>query len=369
MNLKNYFYRQYYEKLGYPAQGGGSDEFNQRNRILEEHRPNAEMLSSLQLKQYFESQSNFQSIEITTQYPGLFVGSGYIHETGNEGEIKLGFFFDHTTGLPVVPGSSVKGVLRSVFPSFSSLLDKKVLPDTEQADEIQLAKADYLKVLFQEIGIETPDEWEEFVHQLELHMFEGLDISRTDENDNINYLSICKRDKFFDAVPNQSNEQGRIMGMDSITPHGSDTLKNPIPLPFTKVLPEVKFCFQFLLFNSEFPKGKISSEQKRQLFNNILLDHGVGAKTNVGYGQFYGTREEKEEKEEIYSAGDKLHGVVKSFDNNGDANIYVEEIDRQRKIRKKDIEREGIQIGEEVTLVLVRERRKTKVRDRDLKVI
>ncbi|MEZ4966913.1 MAG: RAMP superfamily CRISPR-associated protein [Saprospiraceae bacterium] len=55
------------------------------------------------------------SFRLKTTYPGLLIGSGYQHETGAEGELKLGFFFDHTSGLPVIPGSSVKGVLRSVF--------------------------------------------------------------------------------------------------------------------------------------------------------------------------------------------------------------------------------------------------------------
>src|ERR1035437_1606321 len=50
-----------------------------------------------------------------TTYPGLATGIGTMHETGEEGEYKLGLAFDHTTGLPFIPGQSVKGLLRSVF--------------------------------------------------------------------------------------------------------------------------------------------------------------------------------------------------------------------------------------------------------------
>jgi len=65
---------------------------------------------------------NFDRIELTTVYPGLLIGSGYPHESSVIGELKLGFHFDYTTGLPVIPGSSIKGVLRDAF--------EKMEPDT-----------------------------------------------------------------------------------------------------------------------------------------------------------------------------------------------------------------------------------------------
>jgi CRISPR-associated protein Cmr6 len=68
----------------------------------------------------------YQGFLLKTTYPGLLIGSGYIHEAvGNDKSkteaFKIGFFFDHITGMPYIPGSSVKGVLRSAFP----LKDKK----------------------------------------------------------------------------------------------------------------------------------------------------------------------------------------------------------------------------------------------------
>ena len=43
------------------------------------------------------------------------MGVGYQHETGAMGEAKIGFYFDYTTGLPCLSGSSVKGIIRSAF--------------------------------------------------------------------------------------------------------------------------------------------------------------------------------------------------------------------------------------------------------------
>ena len=42
-----------------------------------------------------------------TAYPGMVMGVGYQHETGAMGEAKIGFYFDYTTGLPCLSGSSV----------------------------------------------------------------------------------------------------------------------------------------------------------------------------------------------------------------------------------------------------------------------
>jgi CRISPR-associated protein Cmr6 len=64
-------------------------------------------------------------------------------------------------------------------------------------------------------------------------------------------------------------------------------LKNPIPITFLKVLPDVEFSFNFILQDHQKIDEKlVSIKRKIALFKQILLDFGIGAKTNVGYGQF-----------------------------------------------------------------------------------
>jgi len=98
--------------------------------------------------------------------------------------------------------------------------------------------------------------------------------------------SIYDRDIFFDAVIAQAEKKGngRILCSDSITPHGGDNhdnpLKNPTPITFLKIASGCKLKFRFKLAGSEEEK-----ELKRKLFKEILTTVGVGAKTNVGYGQ------------------------------------------------------------------------------------
>ncbi len=84
---------------------------------------------------------------------------------------------------------------------------------------------------------------------------------------------------FYDAYIAKTENDGRIFGSDFITSHFSDekegVFKEPNPIKFLKILPDVTFVFQF---NVE--------EKYVQFFKDVLLDFGIGAKTNVGYGKF-----------------------------------------------------------------------------------
>lgn len=172
---------------------------------------------------------NSQTFTLETIYPGLLIGSGYNHpklkDTNND--FQLGFFFDHTTGLPIISGSSIKGMLRSVCEKKRFMEDvyKQVIP---------------------------------------LNIFE--------DNETV----------FYDAYITSTHDEnkGRIFGSDYITSHYSNEengmFKEPNPIKFLKVLSGVTFKFQFGFINDEY----------LDIFKQIILDFGLGAKTNVGYGKF-----------------------------------------------------------------------------------
>ena len=248
-----------------------------------------------------------EKLRFKTTYPGLTLGTGYTHETGELGEFKLGFFFDHTTGYPCIPGSTVKGCLRSMFP-------KK---EGDEADELSNAseKYNYLASVIRElpgvlesilIEYELGEEYDQkehpkreaFIDRLEMEIFDGKKpIEKKDGIIENQPICIYERDIFFDAylVSTQhpeikrSSYQNRkpFIGDDYITPHVNrkkpelSPFTNPIPLMFLKILPEVTIQFQFDVKN-----GLLTKEQKEELFRRLLLDFGIGAKTNVGYGQF-----------------------------------------------------------------------------------
>jgi CRISPR-associated protein Cmr6 len=208
-------------------------------------------------------------IVLQTTYPGLLLGSGYAHGSGLLGELKLGFFLDYTTGLPVVPGSSVKGVIRSIWPMQPKALKK---------NDLYVAAEQAMQYYVNEVaGLEnwTTNE----IMQLELQIFGAFkpDPGKTQRG-------TCA---FHDAFPVRADANGKLLATDFITPH-KEPMKNPIPIGFLKVLPEVRFAFRFDLPEAGYiVNGKpISADLVRKIFKAILLDYGVGAKTNVGYGQF-----------------------------------------------------------------------------------
>lgn len=196
-------------------------------------------------------------IPLKVQYPGLVTGVGINHEIKVDGEFKLGMHFDWTYGMPVVYGSSVKGVLRSAL-----------IAKVEKGKIIEY-DGFFLKEL-------TEREWtQEEIKTLFNAVFEGKNAKG--EN-----LSIYDRDVFFDAVITAPDSKKRILCSDSITPHGDNPLKNPTPLGFVKIAPGCKMEFRFCLREN---CDLLTAANKKDLFRKILTTVGIGAKTNVGYGQ------------------------------------------------------------------------------------
>lgn len=200
-------------------------------------------------------------VELTTLYPGLVTGVGISHEAKIEGEFKLGVHFDWTYGMPVIYGSSVKGVLRNYFKDFCN----DVIKDrTFETDVLERFENDIFG------NDEKKGKWK------------------------VADKSIYKRDIFFDAVIVKADKKGRILCSDSITPHGGENhdnpLVNPTPLTFMKIAPGCKIEFRFKLVDSivkdkEGKKYILTAKEKQDIFQEILTTVGVGAKTNVGYGQ------------------------------------------------------------------------------------
>lgn len=255
-NIGDFYNKKYFESLGFDhllekeksTKHGKTNDADKNN--LE--RSNRKLLSSdlpLVISNPLEGKDKrYYSFRLKVLYPGLVTGVGLNHEVSLEGEFKLGMHFDYTTGLPVIYGSSVKGVLKSYFIDYC----KK-----EDADTNKLLDA----------------------------VFEG--VSMVDQE----ALPMFKRDVFFDAVIVKGNKEGKILCADSITPHDENPLNNPIPLTFMKIASGCEIEFRFLLNETKIGENDVfTPEQKVELFKQILLEVGIGAKTNVGYGQFEETK-------------------------------------------------------------------------------
>lgn len=197
--------------------------------------------------------SGFEKLTFQTVYPGLLVGLGVNHGVPVDGDFKVGFQFDYTSGLPVIPGSSIKGMIESMFPT------------DDKTEEECKARCSYIKRLLNEQGIKCSHDCDvlELAKNIFKHEGAGFDI-------------------FMDGLMTGIAENQRYyLGDDYITPHKNE-FSDPVPIQIIKVLPGVEFTFWFK--TSVF---KINDQRvdKLKLFKRILLDIGIGAKTNVGYGR------------------------------------------------------------------------------------
>jgi CRISPR-associated protein Cmr6 len=244
----------------------------------------------------------FFSVRLKTTYPGLLVGTGYNHDFPEQGVSKIGFFFDHTTGLPIIPGSSVKGLLRASFPGQDLQRleeeENKNNPDQDRMAMLRTladGKSAYLRYCLREIGLEVEDDaqWDTWIAQVEAEVFTGAVAGAGGRQAAMSQRFVCH-----DAVIVDS--QGRVMAPDVLTPHkaihgeASDQVAEPNPIPFVKVIPGTTFQFTFQATDEYLIDGvkvpaTLRANELIALCKKILLDRGAGAKTNVGYGQFEDT--------------------------------------------------------------------------------
>lgn len=239
MNQQYLFNVKYYENL---AEGSVSGDYEKINRQLTEAK-------YAQSKEEMELCS--QSLAFMVEYPGIMVGTGYDHEAGaisgsNNDEIKTGFSLDYVSGLPYIPGSTVKGVLRSAFHKHSAYISELLSCEEKTVEELELA--------FFENG----------------------------------------KDIFLDAFPVQADPEGKLLGNEYITPHKAsdpryDGLTGINPIHMLKVRPGVTVLFRFILqdsvVESDGQQYLIKQETKLALFGKLLEEYGIGSKTNTGVGR------------------------------------------------------------------------------------
>lgn len=211
--------------------------------------------------QYHESsflqplQDILLSFEMAVEYPGLLIGIGNSHQANIKGEISLGFNFDYVTGLPYIPGSSLKGKLASVFKYHDYILDMLNIKDIDNNKKEELVKK--IKTAIFGNDNDTP----------------GTDI-------------------FIDSFVSDYNNK-KILKLDHLAPHHQNerllTLGEVNVITMLRLAPGTKIKFNFILNDSIIEvDGKkthiIKKNDKINLFKEIIKDFGIGAKTNVGYG-------------------------------------------------------------------------------------
>ncbi len=244
-NMNYCFNVEYFEDIDLLNKGDDtSNRLKKRNREIVEFK-----FGDMTLFKNWQGVSN-ACFSLYTSYPGVMLGIGNPHNISKDDAVKCGFSFDYVTGVPYAPGSSLKGVLRSFFPEIGF------------NDDINEEKKKLIELLISDIcGEESAHKID--VNELRDSIFENNDV-------------------FLGAVPKELGAP--IMEMEYITPH-KEPLKNPTPIKFMKIKPNVELAFFFKLNDYKMEDTVlVSAEQKKDLFRQILLLSGIGAKTNVGFG-------------------------------------------------------------------------------------
>lgn len=244
MNMHYYYNVEYFQDTLLAGANEASQIYTKHNTTIYDFkfRDDSYLKSIMEEEQLKE---DIKSFSLQTVYPGLFIGSGYQHDGSFEGvknAIIGGFYFDYVTGLPVIPGSTVKGMLRSYFQEGEKWSMVKELAKKPEADLEKMIE----------------------------NFFEGKDV-------------------FIGGFPATDRGRGtQMLDSEYITPH-KDQFKNPIPLSLLKIRPGIRFEFVFLLYDYIDVDEKtiiMTADEKKELYKKLLRLGGIGAKTNVGFGQF-----------------------------------------------------------------------------------
>lgn len=225
INLHLLYNKTYYSHLGQEDFEESLTRYNKQmfDSVFDHHRD------------YKPSPLATHTLILETAYPGMMVGSGNPHG-GNlsESDMKNGFTFDYVTGQPVIPGSTVKGLLRTCFTSYPQVVSE-VLGVMGRTDVTDIAA-------------------------LDTEIFKEGDI-------------------FLDAVLFAGDAKGHIMGSDAMAPHTKEH-ESASAYILLKVLPGVRFEFRFILSD-----GTLSAEEKVDLFSRLIRLFGLGSRTNAGFGR------------------------------------------------------------------------------------
>ncbi len=223
------------------------------------------------------------SVFCKVKYPGMLTGMSLFRgpesETGeqnsdtianvNNDKLDGGITLDSVTGYPYLPGSTVKGILRTPFrenPEFAGAIIQDALKNT--------------------------GEWSiEEIAEFETRVFGNRNVES--EGQDVEADISQGEDSFLDAYPVTADPgiSAQLLDLETLavpksdTPKGWEQLRQANVLSFLKIRPGVIFQFRFLGEDIELSSGRmITIKQRTRIYGRILEIMGAGAKTNSGYG-------------------------------------------------------------------------------------
>lgn len=192
----------------------------------------------------------------------LITGIGQTHPN------EVGMVFDHTMGIPYVPASSVKGIVR--FAHMLELIKSDNIKEYKESDKDgeYIVESD-LKTLIPAIFGGDADEEKE--GKKKIKKLKGKVIFLDAYPAKVPDLHVDIMNPHYGDYYN--DEKGEIPPADYLAPN---------PIKFLTVKKGTVFTFRALVSKD----SVFLLQPVKTAFENALKDEGVGAKTAVGYGRF-----------------------------------------------------------------------------------
>lgn len=192
----------------------------------------------------------------------LITGIGQTHPN------EVGMVFDHTMGIPYVPASSVKGIVR--FAHMLELIKSDNIKEYKESDKDgeYIVESD-LKTLIPAIFGGDADEEKE--GKKKIKKLKGKVIFLDAYPAKVPYLHVDITNPHYGDYYN--DEKGEIPPADYLAPN---------PIKFLTVKKGTVFTFRALVSKD----SVFLLQPVKTAFENALKNEGVGAKTAVGYGRF-----------------------------------------------------------------------------------
>jgi CRISPR-associated protein Cmr6 len=193
---------------------------------------------------------------------------------GSKGALEAGFTFNRY-GLPILPGSSVKGVARTW--ALSQIAEKSGAQDLGELDKVLSADREERKE-YEVWHASAPPKAQALADDFRSIFGTG---------------GVAGRAVFFDAIPNEKPE----LELDIMNPHFPDYYgddpkhpkkyptdwQSPIPVYFLTVASGTEFRFAV---GWRGPLNTALREMAENWLKEGLMNLGAGAKTSAGYGYF-----------------------------------------------------------------------------------
>lgn len=206
---------------------------------------------------------------------------------GNPSFIENGFSFYPVYGIPYIPGSSIKGLTRSVFLNIISLKLKKDIDKIEDFLENERENEENKK--------EDKELKDILNKEIEITYF-GKYLGKINPQETYKILFGTKNREgkiiYYDAFP--TNLKKDSIEIDVINPHYQDYYTsegkeppadwyNPVPIFFMVLSEGTEFTF---MLDTLDPKKEDYIELAEKILKIGLEKFGIGAKTRKGYGWF-----------------------------------------------------------------------------------